>query len=296
MRVSLPKTKQAEGCLLLVALIWGIDFVAQRQGVLQTSPLFFNAASFGIGALILGVRYAVSRDRRTSRTATLKAGILTGVVLFIAMALQSGGIATTSTGKTAFITSLYILFVPVISLALGTPVRRETWFGCLIAVAGLYLLCVKGPLVFAHGDLLVLGCALFWAIQILLIGHYSPQVDGAGFVFWQFATCSLASLGLSLAAESVDIRQARAAWLPILFNGLFSSGIAYPLQIYGQRWVTTSRASLFLSLETVFAALGGWLLLHEKMGGREILGGALMFAGILVARLAGDSATKEKLR
>lgn len=280
----------AELRLLLVALIWGFDFVAQRQGVLGSSAFFFNAASFGLGAAVTGIRWWIgSRSAKPARSAR-KAGILAGFALFLAMSFQSSGIATTGAGKAAFITSLYIVLVPVLGMLFGQRSRREIWIGCLFAVAGLYFLCVREDLSLEKGDLLVLACAVFWAAHILVVGRFASSVDETGFAFWQFLTCAALSLLFHLEFESVTPLQARSALFPILYNGLMSAGVAFSLQISGQSRTTAGRAALILSLETVFAALGGWLLLHEHFGLRESIGSGLMLAGVVVARKGGVEA------
>lgn len=273
----------AELRLLLVALIWGFDFVAQRQGVLGTGAFFFNAASFALGAVVLGVSRAFSPKSGAAAPAR-KAGILAGLALFGAMSFQSSGMATTGAGKAAFITSLYIVLVPLVGRLFGQRPRREIWLGCALAVVGLYFLCVHENLSFAKGDLLVLASALFWAFHILLVGRFASAVDAKGLAFWQFATCSVLSLALFLRLETVTLAQARSTFFPILYNGLISAGVAFSLQISGQKGTTASRAALLLSLEAVFATLGGTLLLDEHLGWRELLGSGLMLAGVVLSR------------
>jgi len=270
--------------LLLVALIWGIDFVAQRQGVLGTGPFFFNAASFALGALVLGVRRRLSPSSLPTAPAR-RAGILTGLALFGAMSFQSSGIAETGAGKAAFITSLYIVLVPLWLRLSGQRSGSGTWIGCGLSLVGLYFLCVQEGLSLAASDLLVLTCSLFWAAHILLVGRFASQVDENALSFWQFVTCASLSLGLSLSFETVGLGQVRDSLLPILYNGILSAGVAFSLQISGQGGTSSSRAALILSLETVFAALGGCLMLNERFGLREGIGSALMLSGVLASRI-----------
>jgi len=270
--------------LLLVALIWGFDFVAQRQGVLGSGPFFFNAASFGLGALILGVRRRLSPSELPIAPAR-RAGILTGLVLFGAMSFQSAGLAHTGAGKAAFITCLYIVLVPLAMHLSGVRGGRWAWIGCGFSLMGLWFLCVQPGFTLAPGDLLVLACSVFWTAHILLVGRFAASVDQDALSFWQFATCTALSLGCSLGFESVGIGQVRDSLLPILYNGVLSAGVAYSLQISGQGGTSSSRAALILSLETVFAGLGGWFFLHERFGAREALGSLLMLAGVLASRL-----------
>ena len=269
--------------LLMVALIWGFDFVAQRQGVQHVGAFFFNAACFGLGSLMMALRRL--RNGHTQSSNARLPGILTGVALFAAISLQTIGMVTTSAGKAAFITSLYLVLVPIGSRLFGTKICRNVWIGCLLALAGLYFLCAHGTLAFSFGDILVLVSAFFWTTQILTIDHFAPKVDGIDLAFWQFLSCALLSLVASLLFETTTIASARIALLPILYNGIISAGIAYSLQISGQGGTTASRAAILLSLETVFAAIGGWLLLGEHLGPRELFGCALMLAGTLISQV-----------
>jgi len=269
--------------LLTVALIWGFDFVAQRQGVQHVGAFFFNAACFGLGSLMMALR-RLRKGRTKSSNARLP-GILTGVALFAAISLQTIGMVTTSAGKAAFITSLYLVLVPIGSRLFGTKICRNVWIGCLLALSGLYFLCAHGTLAFSFGDILVLVSAFFWTTQILTIDHFAPKVNGIDLAFWQFLSCALLSLVASLLFETTTIASARIALLPILYNGIISAGIAYSLQISGQGGTTASRAAILLSLETVFAAIGGWLLLGELLGPRELFGCALMLAGTLISQV-----------
>lgn len=273
--------------LLAVALIWGLDFVAQRQGVMESGPFFFNAASFALGAVVLGVRRRLSPSGLPAAPAR-RAGILVGLALFAAMSFQSAGIAGTGAGKSAFITSLYIVLVPLLMGLAGARTGRWTWAGCALSVVGLYFLCVREGLGLAASDLLVLTCSLFWAGHILLVGRFAGRVDGNAMSFWQFVTCATLSLGLSLGFERIGTGQARASLFPILYNGLLSAGVAFSLQIAGQGGTSSSRADLILSLETAFAALGGYLVLGESFGLREGFGSLLMLGGVLVSRLGGN--------
>lgn len=286
-RLSSPELK-----LLAVALIWGFDFVAQRQGVLGSGPFFFNAASFGLGALVLGVRRILSPSSLPSAPAR-RAGILTGLVLFGAISFQSAGLAHTGAGKAAFITCLYIVLVPVAMRVSGVRGGHGTWIGCALSVLGLWFLCVQPGFALAPSDLLVLACSVFWAAHILLVGRFASAVDQNALSFWQFVTCATLSLGCSVGTESIGIGQVWDSLLPILYNGVLSAGIAYSLQISGQGGTSSSRAALILSMETVFAAIGGCLFLNERFGPREALGSLLMLAGVLSSRLGAPVREKE---
>jgi drug/metabolite transporter (DMT)-like permease len=269
--------------LFLVAAIWGFDFVAQRQGVLRMGAFWFNAACFGLGTLVTAAR--MLRREAFRETGALRAGILAGCALFLAISLQTIGMASTGAGKAAFITSLYLVLVPIASRLFGERIPRGVWLGCLLALAGLWLLCGHGGLSFSQGDLLVLASAFFWAAQILVVGHFAPTLKAAPLSFWQFLTCCALSLAAGLLFEDVSLGELRAAFFPILYNGLLSAGVAYSLQVAGQGGTTPSRAAILLSLETFFAAIGGVLLLDERLGAREIFGCLLMLLGTLASQL-----------
>ena len=277
----------AELRLLLVTLIWGFDFVAQKQGVLGSAAFFFNAASFGLGAIVVWGRCFASRSLCVLHGPARKGGIWVGAALFLAVSFQCLGIAETGAGKTAFISSLYVVLVPLLGLFFGHRGRKEIWVGCALAVAGLYFLCVHEDLSWAPSDLLILIGALFWTAHITLVGYFAPRADDTGLAFWEFLTCSLLSFVVSFLFESVSLSQVRAALWPILYNGIISAGVAYSLQISGQNGIPANRAALLLSMETIFAAVAGWLVLGETFGFRELLGSALMFAGVIISRRGG---------
>lgn len=275
--------------LLLTAAIWGLAFVAQRVGMEHVGPFAFNGVRFMLGALsLLPLLFYFRLDsqnlaQRLKRP--LVPGILTGTVLFIAASLQQIGLITTTAGKTAFITSLYIVLVPLAGLFLGQRNGWGTWIGSLLAVAGLYLLSIHESMSIQSGDMLVLIGALFWTIHILIIGYYSVRVDVLKLSFIQFLTCSLLSMAVALAREPIILSSLWAAAIPILYGGLFSVGIAYTLQVVGQKYAQPAHAAIILSLEAVFAVIGGFLLLGEQMEIREIMGCLLMLSGMLVSQL-----------
>lgn len=275
--------------LLLTAAIWGLAFVAQRVGMEHVGPFAFNGVRFMLGALsLLPLLFYFRLDsqnlaQRLKRP--LVPGILTGTVLFIAASLQQIGLITTTAGKTAFITSLYIVLVPLAGLFLGQRNGWGTWIGSLLAVAGLYLLSIHESMSIQSGDMLVLIGALFWTIHILIIGYYSVRVDVLKLSFIQFLTCSLLSMAVALAREPIILSSLWAAAIPILYGGLFSVGIAYTLQVVGQKYAQPAHAAIILSLEAVFAVIGGFLLLGEQMEIREIMGCLLMLTGMLVSQL-----------
>ena len=283
---------RADLLLLLTAFIWGFAFVAQRMGMEYVGPYLFNAARFALGCLPLlpFVAQNVSGHLLPHLLRAAPGSLLAGLFLFAGSSLQQVGIVYTTAGKAGFITGLYVILVPILGLALGQQSGRNTWLGALVATAGLYLLSVEPPFSIAYGDALVLIGALFWAGHVLIIGRFAQQIDWAALAFLQFLTCSLLSFGVALAVEPVAWQPlVDAAW-PVFYGGVLSVGVAYTLQVVAQRQAPASHAAIILSLETVFAALGGWWLLSEAMSLRGLAGCGLMFGGMLVSQLGGRRA------
>lgn len=279
--------------LLLVAAIWGLAFVAQRMGMEHLGPFGFNAARFGLGALSLIPLTLLFRPRpeqaspfRAQRR-LLRGGLLAGSLLFCGASFQQAGLQYTTAGNAGFITGLYIVLVPLATLMLGQAVSRGIWAGALLALAGLYLLSINEDLVVNRGDLLELIGAGFWAAHVLAIGRLAPTVDGLRLSIIQFLVCALLCLLCALLFESDSLSLASLAqsWQPIAYAGLLSVGVAYTLQVYAQKHTPAAHAAIIMSLEAVFAAFGGWLLLQESLTGRALLGCGLMLAGMLLAQL-----------
>jgi drug/metabolite transporter (DMT)-like permease len=304
--------------LVLTAAIWGLGFVAQRLGADHMGAMSYNAARFALGAVsLLPLVWWFSRKGRgaplvvpeppagevydetppapgQSRSSLLP-GLVAGAVLFSAAGLQQLGLETTTAGKAAFITGLYIVLVPVLGLALRHRPARAVWVGLALAVPGLYLLSMTDELTVAAGDLLVLVGAVFWAVHILVIDHFVRTVDALRLSAAQFAACALLSAGVALVVEDQPFAGLGPALGAVLYAGLLSVGVAYTLQVVAQRHARPSHAALLLSLEAVFGALGGWLLLDEVMSGRMLLGCALVMAGIVVS-LRGSERAAEDVR
>ncbi|WP_425058735.1 hypothetical protein SCACP_33930 [Sporomusa carbonis] len=282
-------TLKSNMLLLLAAAIWGFAFVAQRVGMEHVGPFTFNGVRFALGSLSLIplILYSGSKPQQTSHR--LKevswAGVLAGAVLFSAASLQQIGLIYTTAGKAAFITCLYIVIVPILGIFLKQYVSTGTWFGCVLAVVGLYLLCVKESFFIAYGDLLQLGGALFWSVHILLIDYFAQRVDALKLSLFQFITCAVLSLGTAFWLETITLDGLTGALIPILYGGICSVGIAYTLQVIGQKYSPPSHAALILSMETVFAAVGGFLILGEILGLQEIIGCVLMLTGMLLTQL-----------
>jgi len=286
--------------LLFAAAIWGFAFVAQRVGMEYVGPFTFNGVRFALGSLSLVpliLFYKDSSPKQRDASHELEnvviAGLVAGVVLFIAASLQQIGLLYTTAGKAAFITCLYIVMVPLVGIFLKQYVSISTWVGSVIAVGGLYLLCVKDSFFISYGEVLELVGAFFWTIHILIIDHFSRKVNVLKLACIQFITCSALSLITALFIEVISIETLFQAIIPILYGGICSVGIAYTLQIIGQKYAQPSHAAIILSMETVFAALGGWLILNEKLGFQESLGCTIMFIGMLLSQLQNLKKTKE---
>lgn len=280
--------------LLLTAVVWGFAFVAQRSGMEHVGPFTFNAIRFLIGALAL-VPLMVTLDRRRATQAVvplrerslLIGGLLAGVVMFAAATLQQIGIVYTTAGKAGFITTLYVVLVPVLGLALGHRPPAAVWVGALLAAAGLYFLTIQEGFTIAWGDLLVLMGAFLWAGHVLLIGHLSPGTDPVKLAFLQFMACAAFSAIAAALSETVTADAVRAALAPILYAGIMSVGVGYTLQVVAQGHTRPADTAIILSLEAVFAVVGGRLLLGEELSLRALFGCGLMLAGILISQLFG---------
>ena len=280
--------------LVLVALIWGVAFVAQSEGAKDVGPYTFNAVRMIIGGLVLlpcikimdafRAKEPDAPREKGGRTLWL-GGLCCGVVLFLASTLQQVGILYTTAGKAGFITALYIVLVPVLGLLFGRKTGAALWISVALAVVGMYFLCMTGSLSLGRGEALCMLCALFFAVHITVIDHFSPDVDGVRMSCIQFFVCGGLSAVLMFLFEKPDIHKIVSAWLPILYTGVLSSGVAYTLQILAQKNVNPTVASLLMSLESVFSALAGWAILGQGLSGRELFGCALLFAAIILAQL-----------
>ena len=310
--------------LMLAALIWGTAFVAQSLGMDHTGPCTFTGARSFIGALVLLPVVLLSRRlpgrkgqpvpqgsfwKRNGKL--LGSGALCGVLLGSGSLLQQAGIQFTTAGKAGFLTALYIVIVPVLGIFLGRRPGAKVWIGVMIALVGAYLLSVTtgeaGGLAIGPGDLLVLLSAVFFSLHILTVDRVAGQLDGVALSCVQFFVAGVLSTVLALFLEKPDFSGLLQAWGPLLYTGVLSSGVAYTLQILGQQRVQPTVASLILSLESVFAAVAGWIVLQEPLSPREIAGCVLVFAAVVLAQLpdrkqdaipapegVGDTITQEK--
>lgn len=289
--------------LLVTALIWGSGFVAQRVGMEYVGPLTFTAIRFWLGAAVLipvvhilnkkEISKEISTDAGSDnyrsvqygRKHLVKAGIICGCILFAGSILQQYGLVFTTAGKAGFITALYIVLVPIFGLILKQKPGIKSWIGVALGTGGLYFLTITESLTIARGDFVVLIGAFFWAAHVLVIDHFNPYVDGIKLSITQFAVCaSIASIGMFIfEAPSFNIIMGGA--VPILYSGILSCGVGFTFQILGQRHTSPTVASLILSMEAVFGAVFGFLLLREIMSIREITGCLLMLSAVIISQL-----------
>jgi drug/metabolite transporter (DMT)-like permease len=284
-----------DSLLLLTAAIWGLAFVAQRAGMEHVGPFTYNALRFALGALslvpIILIRGAPSVPPPPAGTArsrawgAMPAGLLVGAVLFLGASFQQSGIVSTTAGKAGFITGLYVVLVPLAGLLWGQRARASAWVGALLCVVGLFLLSVTDRLTIERGDLLVLISAFLWAAHVQVVGWLSPRVDPFRLSCVQFMVCSLLCACGALLFERPDLDGIRAAALPIFYGGVMSVGIAFTLQVVAQRSAPPAHAAILLSLESVFAAIGGSVVLGERLGARGVTGCAIMFMGMIASQV-----------
>lgn len=286
--------------LLLTALIWGMAFVAQSVGMDYLGPCAFNGVRSLIGGVALLPVIALSKHLRKNapegekpaggKARLLLWGSACGLLLGTASLLQQAGMQTASPGKAGFLTALYIVIVPVLGIFLGRRPGLKVWAGVALALLGAYLLSVKGSAGIAAGDLLVIGSAVVFSLHILVIDSAPDALDRIQLSCVQFFVAGALSMGLAFLFEQFTFPQVLAAWMPLLYTGVISSGVGYTLQILGQRTVNPTVASLILSLESVFAALAGWALLGQPLSLREAAGCFLVFAAVILAQLPGKQA------
>jgi len=290
---GLQQTTKASILLLIAAIIWGFGFVAQRAGMNYIGPFTFNGIRFALGCMVLLPFIIMSQFssrsdfsyKKINYVKYLRAGVLAGGVLCIGASFQQSGLVFTSAGNAGFITGLYVIFVPIFGLFQGRKTSMGTWLGTILAAVGLYFLSITESFIISKGDLLVFIGAIAWAVHVQVLAVFSPRMEPLLLAFAQFAVCSVLCLGLALIFETWRFQKIiEAAW-PLIFGGCISVGIAYTLQIIGQRHAPPSHAAIILSLETVFAAIGGYLILHEVFTARELFGCLLMLAGMLFSQL-----------
>ena len=280
--------------LLAATVIWGFAFIAQSVGMELIGPFTFQMVRCFLAVLFL-LPFSLILDlgkcsvgdslRKWKNPRLWKAGMLCGLALFAASSLQQIGLVYTDAGKAGFLTAMYIVLTPILGLFWKQKPPKTTFFSVLLAVVGLYLLSCMGVTEVNKGDLYLMGCALAFAVQINCIGHFAEGLDGFRMNCIQALTVAVLSIPFVALTETVDTANLLACWLPLCFAGMLSMGLAYSLQIVGQKHLEPSPAALIMSLESVFAALGGWWLLNERMTVPELIGCGLVFAAVVLSQI-----------
>lgn len=287
----------SDALLLLTAGIWGFAFTAQRAGLEYIGPFLFTGVRFILGVVVLAP-LLLFRSRRSklspreSDTASLlstpklaRAGVIAGVFLFLGVSFQQVSLLYTTAGKAGFITGLYVIIVPILGMIWRQRTGTGTWIGAIFAVFGLYLLSVTSGFRIGTGDLLVLAGAFFWAFHVHVIGRYTRKADSVKLAIVQYLFCGIVSLIVAFFTESIAFEPIINAALPIAYGGICSVGIAYTLQIVAQKSAPASHAAIIMSLEGVFAVIGGFLILGETLSPRGFAGCGLMLCGMIISQV-----------
>jgi drug/metabolite transporter (DMT)-like permease len=285
------KALKSDFLLLLAAFIWGTTFVAQRKGMDHIGPMTYNGLRFALGALAVFPLVFMPQFKQSQIPArggplfVLQSGALAGLVLFVGASFQQVGLMSTTAGKAGFITCLYVVIVPILGLALGQRCGKAVWIGAILAVIGLYLLTIEESLSIGRGDLLVLAGSFFWALHVIWIGYVAKRANPVHIACTQFVICSVLCLTVAVCTEEITVPAVRQAAFPVLYGGILSAGVGFTLQVVSQRHCPPAHAAIILSLETVFAAGAGWLMLGETFTVRGFVGCALMLASLMIVQL-----------
>lgn len=286
--------------LFIAASIWGVAFVAQSLGMEYMGPFTFNGARFLLGGIVLlpfayfrlkkkhVFQYSQGGDRQVQRSGSgllIPGGFACGVAIFVASTFQQIGMQYTTVGKAGFITALYIVIVPVISIFLGKKYPLTVWFGVLLAAVGFYFLSISGNISISIGDILIGLCAISFSIHILIIDYLASKTDGVALSCIQFLFSGVVSTILAIILETPTVTALVKGGLPVLYAGILSCGVAYTLQILGQAGLAPAAATLILSLESVISVLAGWIILKEILTVRQIFGCILVFVAVVMVQL-----------
>jgi drug/metabolite transporter (DMT)-like permease len=286
--------------LLLTAIIWGTSFISQKLGMNYIEPFTFGASRFllGAGALIPVILIFDRLNKRKESTEAeeekeckysnkdlIKGGILCGVAVFLGASLQQWGLVYTTAGKAGFITALYVVIVPLFGIFMRKKIDLLTWVGVALAVMGLYFLCIQEGFSMEKGDAIVLIGTIFWALQIVIVDAYADKTEGIKLSFVQFVTAGILSVISAFIFETPDISSIIDCLGPILYTAIMVVGVAYTLQIIGQKYTNPTAAAIILSMESVFAVISGAIFLNELMSTRELIGCILMFIAVIITQV-----------
>ncbi|MBR6013561.1 MAG: DMT family transporter [Selenomonadaceae bacterium] len=283
---------QMRGNLMLLgaAFFWGTTFVAQMSGMEGLGPFSYAATRYFLGFISLSaVLFFTKKSRRKERIKKnyshgFLVGLLIGIILFAASSMQQISMLYTTAGKAAFITCLYIVFVPLGSFLLGKKILRENWIGAFLAMTGLYFLAINEKFSINFGDIILFFSAFLWAAQILLIDKFASKVDVLELSTAQIFMTMILSFFAMIIFENPTQKNILNAWFPIFYGGVMSAGVAFTLQNYGQKYAEPSAAAILMSFEAIFGALSSWIILGEEMTSREIFGCLLMLAGVIATQ------------
>ncbi len=281
--------------MLLAAIIWGSAFVAQRLSLDAIGPFLFTGLRFLLGAgIVSAFVFATRRGARNTANAAaghgfdaalIRDGVVLGLVLSVAISLQQVGLRYTKIANAGFISSLYVVIVPMLGVLLRHRTGPGTWIGAALAAAGLYLLSINEHFSIMYGDWYQLGCAIVISIQVMLVGHYAPRHDPLALSIVQFVACGVACLAIAIGFEPLRLADIQRAAPAILYGGALSVGVGYTIQVVAQRDAAPAHAAVIFSMEGVFAAIAGWAALGETLSTRALVGRALMLAGLLACQL-----------
>ncbi len=276
--------------LFLAALIWGLAFVAQKTGMKYIGPFTFNGIRFILGSIsLLPLTFIPKKsspqNNKKSSKLLITGGLLAGIVLFAGASLQQIGILKSTAGNAGFITSLYVIFVPILGLIWKQKTTILLWTGATLAITGLFFLTNTKNFHFSEGDGLVLVCAFFFAFHVLIIGWLSPKTDALLLSTFQFAICGFLSFVVAIFTEEISWSSILNAFIPLVYGGIMSVGVAFTFQVVAQKNVSPAYAAIILSLESLFAAIGGWIILGETFTQKGLFGAALILSGVIISQL-----------
>ena len=286
---------RADLLMLLIALIWGTTFIAQKMSIGVVGPFFFSASRFILGAMVLlPLVYFRGKEKNGPSKNLWRDGALLGLIIAVGINLQQVGLQFTTIANAGFITGLYVVIVPIIGIFLHRKMHKATWLGVFLAVIGMYFLSVQGDFTVLKGDWYQLVGVIAWSAHVLLLSALSSRHDPIRLSIVQFFVCGVLCLLLSLTFENLSDQKVSQAIPAILYGGLLSVGLGYTLQVFAQRNAIPSHAAIIFSMESVFAALAAWLILGETISMRAMLGCILMLAGMLIAQLVPLYLQKQK--